>query len=65
MLSKTSGLSLAILQLFGKELSLIERLQSLDIGCAKTSAPSFKNIADKLPMLVVLDGFEPFKILRL
>ena len=33
-----SGLTSAVLQLLGKELSSIERLQSSNIGCAKTAA---------------------------
>ena len=39
-----SGLTSAVLQLLGKELSLIERLQSSNIGCAKTSAAFLINI---------------------
>ena len=59
-----SGLTSAILQLLGKELSLIERLKSWNIGHAKTWVPSFKNLPDKLSMLAALDGFKPFKILK-
>ena len=58
------GLTLAILQLLGKELSLIERLQSWDIGRAKTWAPSFKNLPDKLSMPAALDGWKPSKRLN-
>ena len=58
-----SGLTLAILQLLAKELSLTERLQSRDIDLAKISVPSFKNLPDKSSMLAALDGFNPFKIL--
>ena len=52
------------MQLLRKELSLIERLQSWDIGHIKTSAMSFKNLSDKLSMPATLDGFKPFKILN-
>ena len=54
-----------ILQLLWKELSWIERLQSWDIGHAKTWVPSFKNLPDKLSMPAALDGFNPFKILNI
>ena len=58
------GVTLAILQLLGKEFSLIERLKSWDIGHAKTWALSFKNLPHKLSMSAALDGFKPFKILN-
>ena len=51
-----------ILQLLGNKLSLIERLQSLEIGLAKMSVPTFGNLADMLSMSAALDGFKPFKI---
>ena len=53
------GLTFATLQLPGNELSLIERLQSWDIGFAKISAPTFRNLPDKLSMPTALDGFKP------
>ena len=60
-----SGLIFAILQLLGNELRLIERLQSWEIGLAKISAPSFRNLPDKLSMPAALDGFKPFKIFNI
>ena len=51
------------MQLLGKDLSSIERLQSWDIGHYKTWAPSFKNLPDKLSMPATLGGFKTFKIL--
>ena len=53
------------MQLLRTELSLIKRLQSWDIGGAKTWAPSFKNLPDKLSMPAALDGFKPFKIVNI
>ena len=58
-------MTFAILQLLGNKLSLIERLQSWEIGLAKTSAPSFRNLPDKLSMPAALDGFKPFKIFNI
>ena len=52
------------MQLLRKELSLIERLQSWNIGHAKTWAP-YKNLPDKLSMPAALDGFKPYKILNI
>ena len=49
----------------GGELSLIERLKSWQIGLAKISSPSFRNLPDKLSMPAALDGFKPFKILNI
>ena len=43
-----NGLSLAILQSKGNFEGFIERLHSSDIGKAKTTASSFKNLLDKL-----------------
>ena len=57
--------NLWILQLLGKELSLIEKLQSWDIDRAKISAPSFKYLPDKLSMPAALVGFKPFKIFNI
>ena len=57
-----SGLTFAILQLLGNELSLIKRLQSKEIGPGKISVPSFRNIPDKLSMSAALDAFKPFKL---
>ena len=59
------GLTFATLQLLGNELSLIERLQSWDIGFAKISAPSFRNLPDKLSMPAALDGFKPLKVFNI
>ena len=53
------------MQFLGKEVSLKERLQSWDIGFAKTWVLSFKNLPDKLSMPAALDGFKPFKILNI
>ena len=47
-----SGLTSAVLQLLGKELSLIERLQSSNIGCAKTAA----FLINMLDAITALDG---------
>ena len=55
-------LTFAILQLLGRELSLVERLQSCEIGPAKISAPSFRNFRDKLTMPAALDEFKSFNI---
>ena len=43
----------------------MERLQSWDIGRAKTWTTSFKNLTDKLSMAAALDGFILFKILNI
>ena len=42
------GLNFTILQLLGNKLSLTERLQSCEIGLAKISASSFRNLPNKL-----------------
>ena len=55
-------MTFAILQLLGNKLSLIERLQSLEIGLAKMSVPTFGHLPDMLSMSAALDGFKPFKI---
>ena len=60
-----SGLTFAILQLPGSELSLIERLKGWEIGLAKISAPSFRNLPDKLSMSPALDEFKLFKIFNI
>ena len=52
-----SGLIFAILQLLGNELSLTERFQILEIGLAKISAPSFRNLPDNLSMPTAFDRF--------
>ena len=57
-----SGLTFTILQLLGNKIDLIERLQSWKIGLAKISAPSFRNLPDKLSMPAALAGCRPFKI---
>ena len=58
-------MTFAILQLLRKELGLIERLQSCKIGLAKISAPSFRNLRDKLIMPAALDGLKPFNIFNI
>ena len=55
-------LTFAILQLLGSKLSLIERLQSWDIGFPKISVPFFRHIPDKLSMPTALDEFKPLKM---
>ena len=60
-----SGLIFTILQLLGNELSLIEWLQSCEIGLAKISAPSFRNLRDKLTRPTALDGLKPFNIFNI
>ena len=45
-----------ILQLLGSKLSLIEGLQSWEIGIAKISAPSFRNLPDKLSMPAAINA---------
>ena len=60
-----SGLIFTILQLLGNELSLIQWLQSCKIGLAKISAPSFRNLRDKLTMPAALDGLKPFNIFNI
>ena len=57
-------MNFATLQLQGNELSLTERLQSWEIGLAKISAPSFRNLFDKLSMSAAWDMFKPFKIFK-
>ena len=59
------GLTFATLQLLGNEFSLIERLQSLEIGLAKISALPFRNLPDKLSMPAALDGVKSFKIFNI
>ena len=49
-------MSLAILQSKGNFERFIERLHSFDIGKAKTTAPSFKNLLDKLPIPAAFSG---------
>ena len=60
-----SGLIFTILQLLGNELSLIKWLQSCEIGLAKISAPSFRNLGDNLTMPAALNGFKPFNIFNI
>ena len=60
-----NGLNFAILQLLGSKLSLIGRLQSCEIGLAKISALSFRNLRDRLTMPAALDGFKPFNIFNI
>ena len=52
-----NGSSLAILQ--SKEIfeRFIERLDSFDIGKAKTTVPSFKNLPDKLSIPTVFSTY--------
>ena len=54
-----------ILQLLGNELSLIEWLQSCEIGLAKILVPSFRNLRDKLTMPAALERFKPFNIFNI
>ena len=49
-------MSLAILQSKGNFELFIKRLNNYDIGQAKTTAPSFKNFPDKLPMPAVFSA---------
>ena len=49
-------MSLAILQYKGKFERFIERLHSFDIGKAKTAAPSFENLPDKLSIPAAFSG---------
>ena len=60
-----NGLTFPILQHLGRELSLIERLQSCEIGLAKISVSSFRNLRDKSTMPAALDGFKPFNIFNI
>ena len=52
-----NGLSIAILQPKGNFERFIERLHSFDIGEAKTTAPYFKNLPDKLYQLLFLGRY--------
>ena len=59
-------MSLAILQSNGNFERFIERLHSFDIGKAKTNAPSFKNLLNKLSIPAAFYGLvsvSNFKIL--
>ena len=49
-------MSFAILQSKGNFERFIERLQSVDISKAKTTAPSFKNLPDKLSIPAAFSG---------
>ena len=49
-------MSLVILQPKGNFQRFIERLHSFDIGKAKTTAPSFKNLPDKLFIRAAFSG---------
>ena len=60
-----SNLAFAVFKLPGNKLSLIERLQSGDIGLAKISTPSFRNSRDMLTMPAASGGFKPFKIFNI
>ena len=51
-----NGLSIAILQPKGNFERFIERLHSFDIGEAKTTAPYFKNLPDKLSVPAAFSG---------
>ena len=51
-----NGLSLAILQSKENFERFIERLHSFNIGKAKTTAPSFKNLPDKLSIPAASSG---------
>ena len=54
------SLTFKILKLLGNELSLIKRLHNSHIHLPKTSAPSFRNLPEKLSIPVALDGLKPF-----
>ena len=58
-------MTFAGLQLLGNELSLIEWLQSWEIGLAQIWVPSFRNLLDNLSMPAALDGFKSFKIFNI
>ena len=60
-----SGSTFAILQLLGNEFSLIEKLQRCEIGLAKISASSFRNLWEKLTKPAAIDGFKPFNIFNI
>ena len=49
-------MSLAILQSKGNFERFLERLHSFDIGKAKTTAPSFQNLPDKLSIRAAFSG---------
>ena len=51
-----NGLSLTILKSKGHFECFIERLHSFDISKAKTTAPSFKNLPDNLPITAAFSG---------
>ena len=41
------------------------KIVMLYIGGARTQAPFFKNLPDKLSMPAALDGFKPFEIINI
>ena len=49
-----SASTFPILKLLGNKLSLTEELKSCEIGIAKISVPSFRNLPDKLSMPAAL-----------
>ena len=55
-LSRIIVLSLAILQFKGNFERFIERLHSFDIGKAKATVPSFKNLPDKFSIPAAFFG---------
>ena len=57
-------MSLAILQSKGNFERFIERLHSFDIGKAKTTAPSFENLPDKLSIPAVFSGLVSVRNLK-
>lgn len=59
-----SGLTFAISQVLGKELSLIEILKSWDIDATNIPTSSPRKLPDKMSMPAALDGLEPSKLLN-
>ena len=58
-------MTFVLLQLLGNELGFIERLQSWEVGLGKISAPSFRNLPDRLSIPAPLDWSKPFKIFNI
>ena len=56
-----SGFNFAILQSDGNIEYFIDKLQIWEIGLAKTVAPSFKNLPDRLSRLVALISFKSWR----
>ena len=56
-----SGFNFAILQLDGNIEYFIDKLQIWEIGLAKTVAPSFKNLPDRLSRPTALFSFKSLR----